>query len=119
VGQATAARHMSGGRASAARAASATWSVKVKPFMTVAPSAAIPEQRGVRYELYLTTDAWQMRRRYLIAQAGNRCRLCNDTGTLQLHHRTYGRVGHERPEDLIVLCKPCHEHFHRGRSIKR
>jgi hypothetical protein len=27
---------------------------------------------------------------------------------LEVHHRTYERLGRERPEDLLVLCEKCH-----------
>jgi 5-methylcytosine-specific restriction endonuclease McrA len=31
---------------------------------------------------------------------------------LEVHHRTYERVGEERPADVIALCKACHEKHH-------
>lgn len=31
---------------------------------------------------------------------------------LEVHHRTYERVGNERPADVIALCKACHEKHH-------
>jgi hypothetical protein len=30
-----------------------------------------------------------------------------------LHHRNYDRLGHERFDDLIPLCRACHEQLHR------
>ena len=29
-----------------------------------------------------------------------------------VHHNDYSRVGAERPEDLIGLCKKCHDRHH-------
>jgi hypothetical protein len=40
------------------------------------------------------------------AGKADRGQLCNGRGVLQLHHRTYERVGDERLDDLTVLCKP-------------
>jgi replicative DNA helicase len=31
---------------------------------------------------------------------------------LEVHHRTYERIGQERSEDLTVLCDVCHGLFH-------
>src|SRR4051812_45867037 len=74
---------------------------------------AISKHAGMQYNDYLLTDAWQQRRRFLIAIAGYRCMVCNCRGVLQLHHRTYERIGDEALGDLIVICKSCHEAFHR------
>lgn len=31
---------------------------------------------------------------------------------LEVHHLTYERIGHEHPDDLIVLCPACHADVH-------
>jgi hypothetical protein len=31
---------------------------------------------------------------------------------LDVHHRTYERVGQEQLRDLIVLCRTCHSRYH-------
>jgi hypothetical protein len=31
---------------------------------------------------------------------------------LDVHHLTYVRFGHERLEDLLTLCRPCHDAAH-------
>lgn len=64
------------------------------------------------YNAYLQSEEWRRRRAQAIAHAGGRCQLCNEAKYLNVHHRTYERVGKERPEDLTVLCRKCHEHFH-------
>lgn len=40
------------------------------------------------------------------------CAVCHEIDGLDVHHNTYRRFGHERLEDLTVLCRPCHEKFH-------
>lgn len=36
---------------------------------------------------------------------------------LEVHHRTYARIGAEMPEDLEVLCEDCHAiHHHKPQS---
>lgn len=74
---------------------------------------AIPKHPGMRYQEYLQTDAWRRKSDFMKARFGNRCQLCNRRGNLNTHHRTYERVGEERMEDLTVLCRDCHERFHR------
>jgi hypothetical protein len=32
--------------------------------------------------------------------------------TLDGHHNTYENYGNERPQDLVVLCRSCHQKFH-------
>jgi hypothetical protein len=62
------------------------------------------------YDWYLRSEAWQRRRRAALERAGWRCRACGQRGgSLDVHHLTYCRLGHELPEDLCVLCRRCHE----------
>lgn len=71
-------------------------------------------QRGLDYanmpyDLYLTTETWKMKAEACKMAAGNRCQVCNATGPLDAHHRTYVRRGYEHPSDLTALCRRCHE----------
>lgn len=72
--------------------------------------------RDMPYPAYLETTHWQHIRRDAIRRAGGHCQLCNAKPLrhypLDVHHRTYERRGAERPEDVIVLCRRCHETFH-------
>jgi len=68
--------------------------------------------RTMSYEQYLRTDHWLNVRDAAIKRANLRCVLCNSTVNLQVHHRTYERLGRELPGDLTVLCIICHERFH-------
>lgn len=62
------------------------------------------------YLTYLGSMQWQALRHRLISRAGYRCQDCNvlSMNHLQVHHLTYDRLGHERDEDLRVLCVDCH-----------
>ena len=66
------------------------------------------------YDDYLQSPAWQQQRREAIQRAGGRCQVCNSSGPLEVHHRTYQRLGREAPGDLTVLCRACHARFHEG-----
>ena len=61
------------------------------------------------YIAYLNSDEWKTLRRSAIARAGRHCQLCNATGYLQVHHRSYARIRTpEEIEDLVALCRHCH-----------
>ena len=50
--------------------------------------------------------------------AGFRCQVCNSPKKpLDVHHRTYANFRHEQPGDLTVLCRRCHEFFHKLFSL--
>jgi len=73
------------------------------------------------YDVYLNTDHWQRVRKAALEQAGGRCQTCNTSGnetTLQAHHRTYENRGQEQPGDLTVLCRDCHEAFHKNGKVQ-
>ena len=43
---------------------------------------------------------------------------CEDCGArigLDVHHRSYERKGNERPEDLVAVCRQCHQERLRGK----
>jgi len=67
------------------------------------------------YKEYINSERWRIKSTEAKKRAGWRCQVCNTTGnfrTLHAHHRTYDRLGNERPEDITVLCERCHTFFH-------
>ncbi len=64
------------------------------------------------YHAYLRSDSWAAIRRMAIEYAGGRCHVCNTERRLEVHHRTYERVGRESLFDLAVLCRACHLKHH-------
>jgi len=69
------------------------------------------------YRRYLRSPEWRAKRHAAIVRAGYRCAVCRrlylDERKLQVHHVTYDRLGHERPEDLMVLCRRHHRRVSR------
>ena len=64
------------------------------------------------YKEYLNSFAWKIQRVKALERANWRCEKCGKSRyqiTLQVHHLTYDNLGHEKAEDLQVLCKSCHE----------
>lgn len=65
------------------------------------------------YHAYLQSPEWKWRAEEAKLAANNQCALCTSSTNLNVHHRTYDRVGYERLSDLIVLCRVCHRRHHR------
>lgn len=76
------------------------------------PTAEVERLKSMPYKEYLQTDHWLSLRYQTLKIAGFRCQLCNKSGSLQVHHRTYERRGSEEVSDLISLCPDCHAKFH-------
>lgn len=65
------------------------------------------------YYSYIGSVRWRNNPARLAAleASGFRCWLCNasqDEARIEVHHRTYERLGCERADDLIALCSDCH-----------
>lgn len=56
---------------------------------------------------------WAHIRRIALLRDGQACRTCwksaKDGYSLECHHRHYDNWGHERPEDVVILCNRCHD----------
>jgi hypothetical protein len=72
----------------------------------------------VAYDVYLRSRAWRAFRAEMLALTDGRCETCGVSEdesmllVLDLHHRNYQRLGWELPDDVAVLCRPCHEAEH-------
>lgn len=72
------------------------------------------------YYAYLKTPVWKEKRQETIVRDSGKCRLCNSSKSLHVHHRTYPKVYGEEPlGDLITLCKKCHDMFHGKRHLSK
>lgn len=65
-------------------------------------AAAEPVPYRDWYRQYLQSPEWRERAEATKARFGRRCALCNGTGDLEAHHRTYDRVGQEH--EATVKC---------------
>jgi hypothetical protein len=75
--------------------------------------ALLAEYRGRPYAERRQTKEWAILKKQVHRRDGYRCRLCGRDGVeLHVHHRTYETYAEERLEDLVTLCRTCHEHFH-------
>jgi hypothetical protein len=74
---------------------------------------------GMNYREYLQSDHWRNMRLVALQRANFHCQVCNADTRLDVYHRTYERRGHELPDDLTVLCRSCHETFHKNGRLAR
>lgn len=73
-----------------------------------------PKPRKWKYEEYMQSPEWADFRNRWFTQTNfpKQCVACNVTTGLELHHVTYERLGFERMNDVVPLCRRCHKEFH-------
>lgn len=70
-------------------------------------------ERPVDYAAYLRSDHWaDVKRRYRASKLPQHCVICKSDGPVEFHHRTYRRITQERLQDLVPLCRECHQWAH-------
>lgn len=81
---------------------------------------ALKGDRNWYYNVYLQSTHWRNLRAEKIREVGYRCEGCQTAydvwepgQSLDVHHKTYERLGFELLEDLEVLCRECHLTRHR------
>lgn len=63
------------------------------------------------YQDYVRSKWWRQLTNSLRSR-GVRCFGCNTRKRLQFHHTSYQRLYDERANDVIPLCRACHERLH-------
>ena len=62
------------------------------------------------YRDHLASDDWRRLKKRLLLERGARCEHCGVLPRrLDLHHKTYERLGCESDDDLELLCRACHD----------
>jgi hypothetical protein len=64
------------------------------------------------YDAYLVSLRWALLRVNALTKVNYKCVACESTDTLQLHHRHYQTLGEESLDDVVILCKKCHDLLH-------
>ena len=66
------------------------------------------------YQDYLRSEHWaNLKRRYRHSKLEKCCFVCGATDRpIEFHHRTYKRIGAEWLQDIVPLCRGCHELTH-------
>lgn len=71
------------------------------------------------YKQYLKSQIWRNRKEEFFSNPDNNyCQACWTFKRLQIHHKTYERVGNEDNNDLVTLCSRCHRDCHKYMSMQ-
>jgi len=73
--------------------------------------------KAVEYYAYIASDQWKITKAKWMQSGqcrGHFCHAagCGQTTSLQMHHRTYKRLGREDMNDLVLVCGGCHLKIH-------
>lgn len=68
----------------------------------------------MNYTFYLQSRHWsEVKTRFWLSKYKKECSLCGRSDVLlEVHHKTYKNIGHEKLIDLLYLCRGCHELTH-------
>jgi 5-methylcytosine-specific restriction endonuclease McrA len=78
---------------------------------------AMTSLRHKRPRLRLDSTSYRVICKKVFARDGWRCQNCGSSSNLQIHHIIRrSSLGHDSEQNLITLCKNCHEKIHRKDS---
>jgi 5-methylcytosine-specific restriction endonuclease McrA len=73
------------------------------------------------YSEYLHSNHWKLLKvRYRKSKLfkSGACSICGSYKRINIHHKSYIRIGNERLSDLMVLCQDCHHKLHKAYNGK-
>lgn len=65
-----------------------------------------------RKRVYLSSDAWDSKRKQRLAIDNYTCQGCGCKKPLEVHHITYINIFREEMRDLVSVCRGCHQNIH-------
>jgi len=68
--------------------------------------------RKENYIRYINSREWQSKRTTILKRDGYLCQQCGSNSNLDVHHITYKRFTNENQNDLITVCRYCHNEIH-------
>jgi len=73
------------------------------------------KRNNMTYAQYLSSDHWKdVRNRFWKSKIHHgKCYACGSSKLLQVHHKSYTRLGRENINDLCLLCDNCHLQAHK------
>ncbi len=68
---------------------------------------------GINYYEYMQSEEWRKKQDNLIyVYKYRKCLFCSSKINIHCHHLTYEHFGDERDNEIIFLCKKCHDNVH-------
>ena len=71
------------------------------------------------YAEYRKSWQWQMKRNFIWVRAKGQCERCKKQPMQDVHHITYIHVGDEHLDELLGVCRECHEDLHEIDKIEK
>lgn len=71
-----------------------------------------------KYALYIKSKFWTKRKNDYYRVHKKICQACSSKKFINLHHILYEDFGFEKDENLVALCRDCHEEFHEMYGVK-
>lgn len=71
------------------------------------------ETEKIDHQEYINSPKWKAKRQMVLERDNFRCRKCGTGKNLDVHHITYENIGNEPLDDLVTLCRNCHEEVHK------
>lgn len=72
-----------------------------------------------QYKVYIKSKWWTRRKNQYYQLNVKQCQACLSNKYINLHHMLYVDYGRELDENLVALCKGCHEEYHLKYGVKR
>ena len=63
-------------------------------------------------EEYMRSGVWYDIKQIILKRDNYTCRMCGSTNALECHHIKYDNLYNEKGEDLITVCRDCHQKIH-------
>ncbi len=71
------------------------------------------DARRARYHQYLASERWADIRVRVLIRARGICEGCARSPAHDVHHLAYAHIYEEFLFELVALCRPCHERWHK------
>lgn len=68
------------------------------------------------YKAYINSYIWKAKSR-IVKEHFKVCAVCGSKHSLNVHHKTYKRLGNEKLRDLVVLCRKHHKKVHELKNL--
>lgn len=65
------------------------------------------------YRAYIASPEWKSLRAKVMKRCGGVCEGCGERAAVEVHHLTYRHFMQEFLFELVGLCGPCHERYHK------
>jgi hypothetical protein len=79
-----------------------------------------PKSEFIGYSAYIKSYSWKKKRLLAIEKLGRKCQKCGkESLPLDVHHKHYQTLYHERLVDVEILCSLCHQIEDKKRSLDR